>query len=153
MVDQNATDVETTPPRPPHRQMIAALVIGVCTMQALGMTLKMPTLIEANDISRWCTVWSLVERGTYVIDDCPWQVKTQDKVFVTNPWEKVEPGKERPRHFYSSKPPLLPTLIAGVIYPFRAATGISLDYESLQVRIAQIGCRSVEASLPSKPQG
>ena len=35
----------------------------------------------ANDISRWCTVWSLLERGTYVIDECPWQADTQDKVF------------------------------------------------------------------------
>ena len=36
--------------------------------------------MTANDISRWCTVWSLLERGTYVIDECPWQVDTQDKI-------------------------------------------------------------------------
>ena len=36
--------------------------------------------MTANDISRWCTVWSLLERGTYAIDECPWQVDTQDKV-------------------------------------------------------------------------
>ena len=47
---------------------------------ALGHCLRQPTQMGANDISRWCTVWSLLERGTYVIDDCPWQIETQDKV-------------------------------------------------------------------------
>lgn len=106
-------------------------------MQALGMTLKMPTLVEANDISRWCTVWSLLERGTYVIDDCPWQKLTQDKVYDHNPWEKPPEQGERPRHFYSTKPPLLPTIIAGLIYPFRAISGIPLDRETLQQRITR----------------
>src|SRR6476469_6187590 len=62
------------------RHMIAALVVGTATAQGLGLTLRMPTQLEANDISRWCTVWSLLERGTYAIDECPWQAKTQDKV-------------------------------------------------------------------------
>ena len=117
--------------------MIATLVIGAAVMQALGMTLKMPTLIEANDISRWCTVWSLLERGTYVIDDCPWQKLTQDKVYDFNPWERSTPQGNRTRHFYSTKPPLLPTLLAGFIYPFRAISGIPLDTESLQQRTAR----------------
>ena len=48
---------------------------------ALGHALRQPTQMGANDISRWCTVWSLLERGSYVIDECPWQIDTQDKVF------------------------------------------------------------------------
>ncbi len=43
---------------------------------------------------------------------------------------KADPalGDEPPTwHFYSSKPPLLPTMIAGVLYPFRKASGIPLD--------------------------
>ena len=32
-----------------------------------------------------------------------------------------------PEHFYSSKPPLFATLMAGVIYPFRKLTGVPLD--------------------------
>jgi hypothetical protein len=35
----------------------------VATAQALGITLKAPDQMGANDISRWCTVWSLLERG------------------------------------------------------------------------------------------
>src|SRR4051812_40386555 len=62
------------------RRFFALIVIGTSTAMALGATLKMPTQLEANDISRWCTVWSLLERDTYAIDNCPWQAKTQDKV-------------------------------------------------------------------------
>src|SRR5260370_32633473 len=105
-------------PRSQARQYIAVIVIGVATAQALGLTLKMPTQLEANDISRWCTVWSLLERGTYAIDECPWQNRTQDKVQKT-----VSENGTQVTHYYSSKPPLLPTLIAGVLYPFRVATG------------------------------
>ncbi|MBX6315773.1 MAG: hypothetical protein IRY99_23085, partial [Isosphaeraceae bacterium] len=131
--------------RPQARQLVALLVIGVATAQALGLTMKMPTQLEANDISRWCTVWALVERGTYAIDECPWQAKTQDKVLKPDKLEPPGPGAsalrrleyalapaswkegEPTERFYSSKPPLLPTLIAGLLYPFRQATGVKLD--------------------------
>ncbi len=63
------------------RRFIALIVITAATAIALGVTLRQPTLMGANDISRWCTVWSLLERGSYIIDDCPWQTDTQDKVF------------------------------------------------------------------------
>jgi hypothetical protein len=51
-----------------------------------------------NDLSRWATVYSLAERGTYKIDDTPWP-PTIDRVLING-------------HTYSSKPPLLPTLLA-----------------------------------------
>jgi hypothetical protein len=53
----------------------------------------------ANDLSRWATVYSLAERGTYNIDQTPWP-DTIDRVQLNG-------------HYYSSKPPLLPTLLAG----------------------------------------
>ena len=92
----------------------------------------MPTQLEANDISRWCTVWSLLERGSYVIDDCPWQAKTQDKVRKPDVFQKGNPNA--PEHFYSSKPALLPTLVAGLLYPVRKLTGVPLQAEVLQPR-------------------
>ncbi len=138
--------------RSSSRQVVALLVIGTATAQALGIALKSPTQLEANDISRWCTVWSLLERGTYAIDDCPWQAKTQDKVrkpdkleapsattgslarfeyaIAPRKWKEGEPTE----HFYSSKPPLLPTIIAGMLYPVRKATAIPLDFERLEPR-------------------
>lgn len=123
------------PGRSEARRLVACLVVTVATAQSLGLTLKTPTQLEANDISRWCTVWSLLERHTFVIDDCPWQSKTQDKVLRDAPFQKVAPGQEPVKHFYSSKPPLLPALIAAGLYPFRAATGVPLDRVVNQERL------------------
>ena len=54
---------------------------------------------SVNDRSRWATVYSLAERGTYNIDETPWP-DTIDRVRLNG-------------HYYSSKPPLLETLLAG----------------------------------------
>ncbi|MFQ6098256.1 MAG: hypothetical protein ACE5O2_11080, partial [Armatimonadota bacterium] len=79
----------------------AALVFGL--MQHVR-----PNLCP-NDNSRWDTIWSLVERGTYVIDEAPW-AGTIDKV-------------KRDGHFYSSKPALLPTILAGEYWLIKRLTG------------------------------
>ncbi len=126
MADSKETQV---PPEPRH--WAAQLLIVAATALALGHCLRQPTQMGANDISRWCTVWSLVERGTYKIDDCPWQTETQDKVFRE---DKGAGGSSPGKHFYSSKPALLPTLIAGLLYPARIATGVPLDHVVLQER-------------------
>ncbi|MFM7316588.1 MAG: hypothetical protein ACKO5E_06535, partial [bacterium] len=126
---------EPSSPETVWRGPAGNVIILLATCLALGLTLRMPTMIGANDISRWCTVWSLVERGTYTIDDCPWQADTQDKVFRPNPWEDATPGQTAPKHFYSSKPPMLPTLIAAGLYPFRQLSGLPLDHQSASPRI------------------
>jgi hypothetical protein len=128
-------EADPKPGRPDTRRFTALLVITASTAIALGVTLRQPTFMGANDISRWCTVWSLLERGTYVIDDCPWQTETQDKVFrAAKPSGKSSDGQEPVKHFYSSKPALLPTLIAGMLYPARKLTGVPLDRVVLQQR-------------------
>lgn len=70
---------------------------------------------SANDRSRWCTVWSLIERGTYQIDEIRQQPgwDTIDLVRVDG-------------HFYSSKPPLMSTWVAGVTWTVCRVTGWSL---------------------------
>ena len=106
---------ELIPRRSEPRRFLALIVITSTVALALGVLLRQPSMMAANDISRWCTVWSLLERGSYVIDECPWLVETQDKV------ERRRAGDapDAPKHFYSSKPALLSTLIAGVLYPAR----------------------------------
>ena len=69
------------PRRSEPRRFVALIVIVSTVALALGVLLRQPSMMGANDISRWCTVWSLLERGTYIIDECPWQVDTQDKVY------------------------------------------------------------------------
>ena len=78
--DRSMEDFKQIQPRSEPRRLMAQLVIITATSLALGHCLRQPSQMGANDISRWCTVWSLLERGTYVIDDCPWQIETQDKV-------------------------------------------------------------------------
>ena len=80
------------PRRPEPRQFVALIVIATAVALALGVLLRQPTMMGANDISRWCTVWSLLERGTYVIDECPWQVDTQDKVYRGRSGENAGAG-------------------------------------------------------------
>ncbi|WZP00607.1 hypothetical protein EP7_002256 [Isosphaeraceae bacterium EP7] len=163
--DDRLTAQAEPAPRSEARQFFALIVIGTATAMMLGMTLKAPTLLGANDISRWCTVWSLLERGDYVIDECPWVSKTQDKVKKpdkltppgadSGPMRRLEyaiaPGSwksgEPTEHFYSSKPPLLPTLIAGVLYPIRKATGVPLDRVVEQKRMP----RYVESPVEGEP--
>ena len=133
------------PPRTQTRDFFAKIVTGLVVALAFGAMMRMATLLEANDISRWCTVWSLLESGTYAIDDCPWQSRTQDKVqkpdrlsqpdadapflkkieywIAPRSWKEGEPTDR----FYSSKPALLPTLIAGILYPARLISGVPLD--------------------------
>jgi hypothetical protein len=130
--------------RPQARQFVALIVIVAATAQSLGVALRIQTQLTANDISRYCTVWSLLERGTYAIDECPWQKETQDKVKKPDPFSKEA---NPPEHFYSSKPPLFATLMAGVIYPFRKLSGVPLDATVKQERIE----RNVEKEVPGQP--
>jgi hypothetical protein len=124
-------ELEQRPVRTEPRRFTAGIVIVAATGLALGHALRQPSQMGANDISRWCTVWSLLERGTYVIDECPWQIDTQDKVLHET---KAAGTGESVKHFYSSKPALLPTVIAGILYPARMITGVPLDQVVLQER-------------------
>lgn len=103
-----------------QRWFAYSLVIAVFAGLMFTRIAMARPLMGANDRSRWCTVRALVEQGTYRIDDyhdrADWQ--TIDKVRIP-----ASPGSEREWHFYSSKPPLLPTLMAGLHLAVRAVTG------------------------------
>lgn len=83
--------------------------------------------LSANDRSRWCTVASLVERRTYEID--AW-LTLRDPKTKRLTWSTIDlvrhRGSDGKQHYYSSKPPLLATLYAGVYWLLRAMTGTSL---------------------------
>ena len=76
--------------------------------------------LSANDRSRWLTIRSLAERGTFAIEDLAaepgWD--TIDAV--------VHPDKNGELHLYSSKPPLLSILLAGPYWLLVQATGWTL---------------------------
>jgi hypothetical protein len=79
--------------------------------------------LSANDRSRWATVRSLVEHGTYAIDG----------VTAERGWDTIDmvqhAGPDGQPHLYSSKPPLFATLMAGEYWLIHRFTGATLgDY-------------------------
>jgi hypothetical protein len=85
--------------------LVIALSIGAMTGRIASANVHWP--FGYNDCSRWDTARALVERGTYAIDD-----------FVDQPgWFTMDMvqhrGSDGQLHRYSSKPPLMATLVAG----------------------------------------
>ena len=76
--------------------------------------------LSANDRSRWLAIRALVELGTYEIDE----------LLDRNNWNTIDMVQHRGRdgelHLYSSKPPLLVTLLAGEYWLIHQATGMTL---------------------------
>ena len=76
--------------------------------------------LSANDRSRWLTVRALVEHGTYAIDD----------VLQEPGWDTIDMVRHADRQgrqrLYSSKPPLLPTIVAGPYWLIYRVTGATL---------------------------
>ena len=83
--------------------------------------------LSANDRSRWCTIRALVEYDTYEIDAIVSQPlwDTIDKVRHLN-----RDGKPR---LYSSKPTLLPTLLAGEYWVIHHLTGANLGEHPYEI--------------------
>jgi hypothetical protein len=98
----------------------------------------MPTpLLGSNDRSRWCTIRALVDEGTYIIGHRdPAKATPQNRygdngIVFEDGWTSVDkvlrPGPpDEPQEFFSSKPPLLPTLLAGEYWLLKHAFGWSL---------------------------
>lgn len=86
------------------------------------MQLQRPFL-SANDRSRWLAARALVEQGTFAIDGLidPHVWNTIDMVQHVGPDGQL--------HLYSSKPPLLATLVAAEYWLLRQLTGMTLDRE------------------------
>ncbi len=76
--------------------------------------------LSGNDRSRWLTIRSLVERGSFAIEE----------LVVEPGWDTIDavvhPGADGQLHLYSSKPPLLPVLLAGPYWLVHRLTGWTL---------------------------
>lgn len=107
------------------------VVVSVATMSARIATVRATTgetpMLSANDRSRWCTVRSLVDEGTYAIDPL---VQLRHPETKRRFWKSIDMvrhrGPDGHEHYYSSKPPLLATLLAGQYWVFREVTGLTL---------------------------
>lgn len=98
---------------------ISLVLIAVALGQAGGRVLNAPPSLSPNDASRWATVRALREGGTFAIGHRRTATSTsaepyRDVGIVTEPeWATIDrllvPATGT---FYSTKPPLLPSLIA-----------------------------------------
>jgi hypothetical protein len=77
--------------------------------------------LSANDRSRWCTVRALIEDDMRV-EGVPYAI---DKVIQQPNWDTIDMVKHND-HLYSSKPPLLATVMAGVYWPIYRFGGVTL---------------------------
>ncbi len=112
----------------PLRRIVYTLLIvtSVATMVGRIMSVESKSgktaMLSANDRSRWCTIRALVDHGTYEIDNVI-QRRT-DWYTIDMVRHKGADGRE---HYYSSKPPLLPTLLAGEYLLIKSAIGVTLE--------------------------
>ncbi|MBC7856126.1 MAG: hypothetical protein IAF94_22070 [Pirellulaceae bacterium] len=111
--------------------LLIALSAGSMTGRVLRVTNgnnKNPSpFLSANDRSRWCTIRALVDHGTYAIDDIIFDAEGNR---IPN-WHTIDLVKHRAadgqEHYYSSKPTLLPTLLAGEYWLIKNLTGATLE--------------------------
>lgn len=100
-----------------HR-LIGATIAIVFLIAFAALTKTKPE--SWNDIARSASIESLVERGTWAIDDSLWIDETQDKVLLNG-------------QFYSDKMPLFSLMGAGVFAILHNGLGASLAPDCAQV--------------------
>ncbi len=110
--------------------VVAASIVGARILTA-------PHSFSSNDRSRWGTVRALVETGSYSIGRREAQPdgRYRDSGIVTIPgWESIDVVMHpTTRRFYSSKPTLLPTVVAVEYWVLRNALNLDLWSERLAV--------------------
>ncbi|NLF70506.1 MAG: hypothetical protein GX575_15850 [Candidatus Anammoximicrobium sp.] len=91
---------------------------------ALGKT----PLLSANDRSRWATIRTLVDHGTFALDDVIF--RDRDRKKRDREWYSIDMvrhrGTDGKEHFYSSKPPLATVIMAGAYWCLQQLTGATL---------------------------
>ncbi|MEZ6048078.1 MAG: hypothetical protein R3C11_21375 [Planctomycetaceae bacterium] len=97
------------------RWSLYTLIITITMAVLLVGLFQAKPLASGNDRSRWCTVWSLIERKTYQIDE----------IMAVPGWSTIDKVKHE-GHYYSTKPALFPTLVAGIYRMLKVTTGLDL---------------------------
>ncbi len=128
MPESLPSSTEPTPavsrPFPDLSWIFIVLAAGLMIGSILGSSY---IAYSPNDASRWDTVYSLVTHGAYYYVDDPVHWRAVPREQVTRPIDfpplptidMVRIGDK----FYSSKPALLPTCIAGLVWCISALTG------------------------------
>jgi hypothetical protein len=111
------------------RKRLDFILIAVSAGAVLGLILLAPPFIGSSDLAQWSTVYSLAERGTFNIEKTPWPT-TVDRIQVNG-------------HFFSDKPPLLPTLLAGEYLLLKTLSFGTLSFRNSPESVVRIILASV----------
>lgn len=103
-------------------RIVSRLIIWAAIGATAAVILRVEPLLSANDRSRWLTVWSLVERNTYVIDEA----------MQMPGWDTIDKVRHD-GYFYSSKPPLLSAVVAEVYRAVKWVTDWNLTDDTARV--------------------
>jgi hypothetical protein len=124
------------------RRVVYTLLIVVAAATAAGRILSlnraMPTFAD-NDRSRWATVRSLVDEGTYAIgrrlsEKGPNGRPIDQGIIAEEGWNTIDKVlRPDTQQFYSSKPPLLATIAAGEYWLLKHIFGWSIVGDCWQV--------------------
>ncbi|HAC92677.1 MAG TPA: hypothetical protein DCF63_18905, partial [Planctomycetaceae bacterium] len=121
------------------RWLILWLLLFAASLQVVRiLTVRSNTgetpFFSANDRSRGCTILALTVNGTYAIDQV---IEIRDPNTKRRTWDTIDKvrhrGPDGKQHYYSSKPPLLPTMYAGGYWLVRSATGATLPGQTFFV--------------------
>ncbi len=116
-----------------RKSVYLLLIVAACgTMIGRIWTVKSSLgktpLLSANDRSRWSTVRALVDQGTYRLDEVIFLDPAQTR--RDREWYSIDmvrhKGDDGREHYYSSKPPLLATLMAGKYWIVKQTLGMTL---------------------------
>lgn len=93
------------------RRFVYLLLIVIAAGVGAASIWRVDPLLSANDRSRWATVRALFENDPEKVDN-----RYQIDAVIDDPrehWDTIDKVRHE-GHFYSTKPPLLPTLVEGV---------------------------------------
>jgi hypothetical protein len=115
-------NTDISPDRIRYEKAVAGFEILLLVVAAIFIAFQTSTqAIIDNDRSRLASVDSLVERGTWIIDESRFHSEPGSDYSII---DKVKVGD----HFYSSKPPVLPLLMAGEYWVVHHLTGMDFDH-------------------------
>jgi hypothetical protein len=116
------------------RRSVYAILVAVSAGMMLARVARVDSsdpksktpFLSANDRSRWATIRALGDEGTYVLDNVIFD-KNGNRV---RGWHTIDlvrhRGADGQEHYYSSKPTLLTTLLAGEYWIVKQITGATL---------------------------
>ncbi|MCA9219316.1 MAG: hypothetical protein KDA71_03250, partial [Planctomycetales bacterium] len=129
--------MESTQHSPAQRWGVYWLIIFVSFGAGVGRILHVVSrdgdtpFLSANDRSRWASIRALGDHGVFEIDDVIIQDSRAEKQWerFDHRWYSIDivrhKGVDGKEHYYSSKPPLVPAVLAGLDWMMKQCDGES----------------------------